>query len=551
MKTLLGTATALLLSASLLGAESWSAPGLPTTAAEPYHCAKSAGDGAFELSAKIALDTIDGSAASIWFGDALNFGFDARSGGLFIEGGKVTASDREALRPKLLAPGELFVFSATRDATGSTTFAIDGEQVLQTNSLTELPLTIKFRPHRNTMKLQAITLVGDLIDVPVPRVPVLIEGGKWPATTDPNRRPAYPIHRRGEVDCHTTRIPALAKTNKGTLLGVYDLRYNSAKDLQEHMDIGLSRSADGGKTWEKPRPIMDMGEYGGKPHKENGCSDPNILVDPKTGRIFVSAVWTWGKPGTHQWVGKGSEPGFEIGKTAQFMVVTSDDDGVTWSEPQNWTRKLKKEKWVLFAPAPGNGIALEDGTLVMPTQGRDAEGLPFSNITWSKDGGETWTVSPPATRNTTESAVAALSDGSLLLNSRDNRNRKDKGDTNGRAMNVTKNLGESWERHPADHGALPEPVCMASMISHTMDDGRHLLLFSNPRDKHRRQNMTIQASLDDGKTWPEKHHVLLDTGRGKGYSSLVMVDDQTVGILYESSIANLVFQRVPLSDLGL
>ena len=31
--------------------------------------------------------------------------------------------------------------------------------------------------------------------------------------------------------------------------------------------------------------------------------------DPKTGEIFVSAVWTHGKPGTHQWVGNGSEPG--------------------------------------------------------------------------------------------------------------------------------------------------------------------------------------------------------------------------------------------------
>ncbi|MDA7666199.1 glycoside hydrolase [bacterium] len=365
------------------------------------------------------------------------------------------------------------------------------------------------------------------------------------------QRPAVIIHRQGEQDCHTTRIPAMARTNVGTLLAVYDLRYNSSKDLQEHIDIGLSRSADGGKTWESPRPIMDMGEFGGKPQKENGCSDPNILIDPSNGRIFVSAVWTHGKPGTHQWQGRGSEPGYGIHETAQFLMVTSDDDGKTWSKPKNWTRQLKQESWWLFAPAPGNGIALKDGTLVMPTQGRDDEGLPFSNFMWSRDHGKNWTLGAAARKDTTECAVAALSDGSLLLNMRDNRNRKDKSETNGRALSVTSDFGKSWTVHSADHGALPEPVCMASMISHTLADGRHVLLFSNPRDKYKRRHMTIQASLDDGKTWPEKHRVLLDEGSGRGYSSLAMADERTIGIIYESSVANLVFQTVQLAELGL
>ena len=76
-----------------------------------------------------------------------------------------------------------------------------------------------------------------------------------------------------------------------------------------------------------------------------------------------------------------------------------------------------------------------------------------------------------------------------------------------------------------------------------------MLLFSNPRNRHQRSLITIQASLDQGKTWPEKHHVLLDEGKCKGYSSLVMVDGETVGIIYESSRANLVFQKVPLAEI--
>ena len=356
------------------------------------------------------------------------------------------------------------------------------------------------------------------------------------------------IHKQGQFGCHTFRIPAMVATNKGTLLAVYDMRYNSRRDLQGHMDIGLSRSTDGGETWARPVPIMDMKKFGGLPEDQNGCSDPNILVDRKTGEILVSAVWTHGKPGTHQWVGKGSEPGHSIHKSSQFMMVRSKDDGLTWSEPENWTKRLKDPKWCLFAPAPGNGINLMDGTLVMPTQGRDPAGFPFSNFMWSKDHGKSWTLSSPARDNTTECSVAELKDGSLMLNIRDNRNRKDKSKTNGRAVSVTNDMGKTWKIHSSDHGALPEPVCMASLISHDLKDGRRVLFFSNPNSKYKREKMTVRMSLDQGKTWPKS--ILLDQ-KGGAYSSLAMVDDRTLGILYESSVADMVFQKIKLSEFGL
>jgi len=71
----------------------------------------------------------------------------------------------------------------------------------------------------------------------------------------------------------------------------------ASRDLQEDIDIGLSRSTDGGRTWEPPRVIMDMGGYGGKPQHENRVSDPGIVIDQATGEIFVFPVWMWGKPG--------------------------------------------------------------------------------------------------------------------------------------------------------------------------------------------------------------------------------------------------------------
>ena len=79
---------------------------------------------------------------------------------------------------------------------------------------------------------------------------------------------------------------------------------------------------------------MDMGEYGGLGQEQNGCSDPGILVDQNTGEIFCAAVWMWGKPGKHQWVEDGSEPGHEIGRSAQFLMVRSRDEGLTWTRPE-------------------------------------------------------------------------------------------------------------------------------------------------------------------------------------------------------------------------
>jgi len=62
--------------------------------------------------------------------------------------------------------------------------------------------------------------------------------------------------------------------------------------------------------------------------------------------------------------------------------------------------------------------------------------------------------------------------------------------------------------------------------------------------------MTVQVSLDDGLTWPVERHILLDRSGG-AYSSLVMIDAETLGILYESSLADLVFQTIKLQEFGL
>ena len=93
---------------------------------------------------------------------------------------------------------------------------------------------------------------------------------------------------------------------------------------------------------------------------------------------------------------------------------------------------------------------------------------------------------------------------------------------------------------------------MASLIHVDAKDnvlGKDLLLFSNPNTTKGRHHITIKASLDGGLTWPTEYQVMLDEAEGWGYSCLTLIDRETVGILYESSVAHMTFQAVKLKDL--
>ena len=358
------------------------------------------------------------------------------------------------------------------------------------------------------------------------------------------RRMGVGVRQAGDDGSAAFRIPGLVTTNKGTLLGVYDVRYNSSVDLQERIDIGLSRSTDGGKTWEKMRLPLAFGEYGGLPSAQNGVGDPAILVDTKTNTVWVIAIWTWGMGNVRNW--HNSLPGNGPETTSQLVLAKSTDDGETWSDPINITEDVKDPSWRLLLQGPGRGITTSDGTLVFPIQYKNAKDMPHAGLMYSKDRGETWKITKPARTNTTEAQVAELSDGSLMLNMRDNRGGS-------RAVAVTKDLGLTWEEHPTSRKALVEPVCQGSLISVKAKDnvlGKDLLIFSNPNvPKGPRRDMTIKLSLDNGNTWLSGNQILLDEGSAWGYSCLTMIDDETVGILYESSVAHMTFQAVKLKDL--
>lgn len=99
---------------------------------------------------------------------------------------------------------------------------------------------------------------------------------------------------------------------------------------------------------------------------------------------------------------------------------------------------------------------------------------------------------------------------------------------------------------------MVEPTCMASLHRHDYTVGgekRSILLFANPSDYETRDKLTLKVSFDDGMTWPEKYWILFDQYRSAGYSSITSIDENSIGILYESSQANMAFIKIDLTEI--
>jgi len=260
----------------------------------------------------------------------------------------------------------------------------------------------------------------------------------------------------------------------------------------------LRRSGDGGKTWSEARKIGD--DAGG-----------NALVNETNGEILLVQA------------GKG-------------YLWKSKDNG------QSWIREEIKilpdgfghgtpDGVPLSVGAMQAGITLQfgehKGRLIMPARihGPEAsnavEWRPYHYNTaiYSDDGGKTWQTSKPfPVLGTGEAALAEISDGSILYSSREHMSKGN------RYFAWSYDGGELW-LGPHRSPYLPDGArgtsygCMGGLIR--LPDEKHdILIYSNldtdegsmPQEVggstgSGREDITVWASFDGGKTWPVKRLV--------------------------------------------
>ncbi|MBQ9693424.1 MAG: exo-alpha-sialidase [Kiritimatiellae bacterium] len=343
------------------------------------------------------------------------------------------------------------------------------------------------------------------------------------------------------VDANRTsknfRIPGIVETNTGTLVAVFDNRFHHAGDLPADITVGVSISKDKGVTWSPIRTAIDYKNLpGGK-----GIGDPAILVDPSNNRIWIAALRA-PSSGHPIWTSsKGTTSPEDCG---QFILAYSDNEGKTWSKPINITEYVKRlqdpdtANWGLLFQGPGAGIAMKNGTLVFPAQvwGHKGGAPHHGVLVYSTDHGATWTSSKAMPWGGSESTVAELPDGSLLLNTREG------GGPATRITARTTDLGNTWEKINTDPLRQPGNLCQAAYLAL---NGK--LYFSNPNSGGR-NTMTLRVSEDNGVTWPRS--VVYDPRPCAGYSSTCPVEGNSIGVIYEGTSDFHYFVRIPEAELA-
>jgi len=314
------------------------------------------------------------------------------------------------------------------------------------------------------------------------------------------------------------RIPALVTAPNGDLLAAIDERVPSCNDLRDNADINivLRRSTDHGATWLPMQRIIDF-PWG------KSASDPSFIVDQQTGEIFLF----------YNFMDLVQEKNIYY-----FHVVSSTDNGNSWSKTRDVTSQISKEEWrndFKFITS-GRGIQTDSGSLLHTMVHLEKGVFVFG----SHDHGENWFLWDNALSPGDESKIVELADGRFLVNSRVNGSGI-------RYHHISDNQGVSWYTEAVKE--LSDPSCNASMLRIPMEggNGTDILLFSNPKSVTERKRLCIRASRDNGKTWSEGKTIYDGPA---AYSSMTRIANDAIGILFEKDrYTENVFAKLPLKWL--
>jgi sialidase-1 len=328
------------------------------------------------------------------------------------------------------------------------------------------------------------------------------------------------------------RIPAIVKTTRGTLLAFAEGRVDNCGDAGD-IDLVLKRSTDGGRTW-GPLQVVDEGQ--GDTH-----GNPAPIVDRRTGRIVLATTYNTGRDD--------SRP-CDVPCDRTPHLQYSDDDGATWSEPRDLADSIRRPDWnSWYATGPVHGIQLargrHAGRLVfgVNTESHDGTRITANHaaLVYSDDGGQKWRIGavdtwPVADDGTfrqkpSEMTLVERTDGAIYVNGRE----QDGTDLGHRTYAVSRDGGESFTAPFRAIPGLYTPMVQGSVLRlrSRSADGYDRLLFSSPADPDRRRTMTIRSSYDEGRTWESVDRGRTVTTDWSGYSDMVAISHDEVGLMYE------------------
>ncbi|MFE2379637.1 exo-alpha-sialidase [Streptomyces sp. NPDC059398] len=331
----------------------------------------------------------------------------------------------------------------------------------------------------------------------------------------------------------SVRIPAMAVTDNGTVIAMADARVDSTADLGgagNNIQVAMRRSTDGGATWTGASTVAHAATT------SEGYGDSSLLVDRsagKDGTVFAFINYS-PAPGI-SYAGSSAGSNSATDTTAlHIRVISSTDNGATWSSPVDLNPQVKSVKWAGMFASSGHGIQLSDGRLVQPIVYKQ-DGADHAGNIYSDDHGATWHAGAAAATGVNENKAVQRDTGQVVQNLRSdsggNRWYATAADT-ATGRDVAGAYGPAW------NSGLIDPGCNGDEISYLRpaDVGSGgfpaltpVTVQSNNASTGRSE-LTVRTSDDDGVTWP--HQVLVKPGAA-GYSTTAVLGSGAIGDLYE------------------
>ena len=340
------------------------------------------------------------------------------------------------------------------------------------------------------------------------------------------------IYRPGDYDSRNYRIPAIITTKDGSLVVATDKRKNNDRDLPEDIDILINRSTDGGRTWSEPYTLAEGKGRG------QGFGDCALVHTNDEGGLLAAFV---GGMGLFQGTSEHHNHSY---------IARSQDNGVTWTEPQDVTDVLfgvncpvkERQSWRGSFFASGNGLLTSTGRIMFVIAVLEDESWSLSNyVVYSDDNGMSWNLSGRASQHGDEAKVVELVDGRILMSIRHEGERW---------YNISEDGGETWQPTTFAWSDLVATACDGDIIRYSSvknGDKKNILLHSLPGPE-RRENVTVYVSYDEGQTWPvSKCIVPYDAA----YSSLCILPDHSIGLYVEESNGDTLGYSMVFYNFGL